>query len=71
MKLEESKEGRSSSGLVRLEEDMALFQKHSCLGCRHILNMRELKYLEALKAQVQLLKVRSTEAVGELRQKDL
>lgn len=74
MKLEESKEGRSSPGLVRLEEDTALFhclQTQSCLGYGHILYMREVKYLEALKAQVQLLKVRSTETVGELRQKDL
>lgn len=29
------------------------------------------KYLEALKDQVQLLKVRSTEKLDELRQKDL
>lgn len=31
----------------------------------------KVKYLQALKDQVQLLKGRSTEAVDELRQKDL
>lgn len=74
MKLEESKGGRSSPGLVRLGEDTALFhclQTPSCLGHGHVLYRREVKYLEALKDQVQLLKVRSTETVDELRQKDL
>lgn len=77
-KLEEGKVRRSekgrNSGLLRLVEDMGLMrslQVHSCLGHSCILDMREVKYLEALKAQVQLLKIRPTETVDELRQKDL
>lgn len=74
MKSEASKEGESSAGLVRLREDNALLhclQIHSSLEYGHILYMREVKYLQALKAQVQLLKDGSTETVDELRQKDL
>lgn len=67
-------EGRSSAALVRLGEDIALFhclQTPSCLGYGHSPYRREVQYLQALKDQVQLLKVRSTETVDELRQKDL
>lgn len=74
MKLGGSKESRSPPGLARLGEDTALFQRlqtPSCLGYGHSPYRREVKYLEALKDQVQLLKVRSTEKLDELRQKDL